>query len=96
MYAAAMRVELLMRGVSSLKEKRRLMTAIVNQLQTMRVGVAEVDHQGSWQRSAIGVAVVAPQFGQLERILLGVRKAIEAQPGVEILDHVTSHLDRPE
>ncbi len=97
MYAAAMRVELLLRGVSSLKEKRHVVTSLISDLdRTMRVGVSEVDHQEKWQRAAIGVAAVAPQAGQLDRILVSVRKAVESHPGVEILDHATSHLESPE
>ena len=97
MYAAAMRVELLLRGVSSLKEKRHVLTSLIDHLdRNLRVGVAEVDHQDKWQRSTIGIAAVAPQAGQLDRILLAVRRAIETQPGVEILDYATSHIETPE
>lgn len=97
MYAAAMRVELLLRGINSLKEKRHVVTSLINHLdRTLRVGVSEVDHQDKWQRSSIGVAAVAPQAGQLDRILVSVRKAIDAHPGVEVLDHSISYLERPE
>ena len=97
MYAAAMRVELLLRGIGSLKEKRHVVTSLISHLdRTMRVGVSEVDNQDKWQRATIGVAAVAPQAGQLDRIFVGVRKAIETHPGVEILDHATSHLENPE
>ncbi|NND03407.1 MAG: DUF503 domain-containing protein [Acidimicrobiia bacterium] len=92
-----MRVELLLRGVGSLKEKRHVITSLIAHLdEGFRVGVSEVDHQDKWQRSAIGVAAVAPQAGQLDRIMLTVRKAIERHPGVEILDHSISHLESPE
>ena len=83
-----------MRGVSSLKEKRHVVTSLTSHLdRNLHVGVAEVDHQDKWQRAAIGVAAVAPQAGQLERILVSVRKAIEARPGVEILEYTTSHME---
>ena len=97
MYAAAMRVELLLRGVGSLKEKRHVVSSLVAHLaEGMRVGVSEVDHQDKWQRSTIGIAAVAPQAGQLDRIMVSVRKAIERRPGVEILDYSISHLETPE
>ncbi len=83
-----------MRGVSSLKEKRHVVTSLINHLdRNLHVGVAEVDHQDKWQRAAIGVAAVAPQAGQLERILVSVRKAIEVRPGVEILEHTISYIE---
>lgn len=97
MYAAAMRVELLLRGVASLKEKRHVVSSLVAHLdENLRVGVAEVDHQDKWQRCAVGIAAVAPQLGQLDRILVTVRRAIEKRPGVEILDYAVSHLETPE
>lgn len=83
-----------MRDVGSLKEKRRLLTALISHLDNkLPVGVAEVDHQDKWQRAAVGVAVVAPQAGQLERILLAVRRAVESHPGVEVLDYTVSHME---
>ncbi len=97
MHAAAMSIELLLRGVGSLKEKRHVVTSLLSRLdRTMHVGVAEVDHQDKWQRSTIGVAVVAPQAGQLDRVLTSARKAVESHPGVEILDYSISHLEKPE
>lgn len=97
MYAAAMRVELLLRGVGSLKEKRHVISSLLAHLnEGLRVGVSEVDHQDKWQRATIGVAVVAPQAGQLDRVLLTVRRAIERRQGVEILDYSISHLETPE
>ena len=92
-----MRVELLLRGVGSLKEKRHVVSSLIAHLnEGMRVGASEVDHQDKWQRSAIGIAAVAPQAGQLDRIMVSVRKAIERRPGVEILDYSISHLETPE
>lgn len=97
MYAAAMRIELLLRGVGSLKEKRHVISSLIEHLdRNLRVGVAEIDHQDKWQRSAIGVAAVAPQAGQLERILVNVRKSVESRPGVEILSHAVGHMEHPE
>lgn len=97
MYVAAMRVELLLRGVGSLKEKRHVIASLISHLdRAMRVSVAEVDHHDKWQRATVGVAVVAPQAGQLDRILVSVRKAIDNHPGVEVLDHAVSHLETPE
>lgn len=97
MYAAAMRLELLLRGVSSLKEKRHVVSSLIAHLdEDFRVGVAEVDHQDKWQRSSLGIAAVAPQSGQLDRVLASVRKAVEKRPGVEIIDYAVSHLERPE
>jgi len=94
MHSAAMRLELLLRGVGSLKEKRHVISSLIDHLnRTMRVAVAEVDHQDKWQRAALGVAAVAPQAGQLDRIFVSVRKAVEARPGVEILNHAIGYME---
>ncbi len=97
MHAAAMNVELRLRDVQSLKEKRHVLGAL-RTLVTSRfpVAFAEVDHQDKWQRSTIGVAAVSGQAGQLDRLLVAVRKAIDGSPGVEVLDYAVTHLERPE
>jgi uncharacterized protein YlxP (DUF503 family) len=96
MYAAAMSVDLRLRDVHSLKEKRHVMTSLRNVVESkFSVSFAEVDHQDKWQRATIGVAAVSGQAGQLDRVLVSVRKAIETAPGVEILDYAIGHLERP-
>jgi uncharacterized protein YlxP (DUF503 family) len=57
------------------------------------VGVAEVGFQDQWQRCTLGVAVVAPQAGQLERLLHTVRRALERHPDVEVLECVTRYME---
>lgn len=91
-----MRVEVRLRDVHSLKEKRHVIASL-RSLVTSKypVAFAEVDHQNKWQRAGIGIAAVSNQAGQLDRILLSVRKTIDTAPGVEVLDHAISHLERP-
>ena len=96
MHAAAMSVELRLRDVQSLKEKRHVLSSLRTLVTTkFPVAFAEVDHQNTWQRATVGIAAVSPQAGQLDRILVSVRKAIDAAPGVEVLDYGVSHLERP-
>ena len=97
MYTAALRVELRIRDVGSLKEKRRVIKSLLAHLQdTFSVAAAEVDHQNKWQRATIGVAAVASSVGHLDRILHTVRRAIDQQAGVEMLDYAVSHCEGPE
>jgi uncharacterized protein YlxP (DUF503 family) len=96
MHAAAMSVELRLRDVQSLKEKRHVLSSLRTLVTTkFPVAFAEVDHQNAWQRSTVGIAAVSPQAGQLDRILVSVRRAIDSAPGVEMLDYAVSHLERP-
>ncbi len=87
MHAAALRVDLRIPGVNSLKEKRskvKSLTALLTR--KFPVGVAEVDFQDQWRRAAIGVAAVAAQHGQLERVMHSVERLIESQPDFEVLE----------
>lgn len=96
MHAAAMNVELRLRDVHSLKEKRHVIGSLRTLVTTkFPVAFAEVDHQDKWQRSTVGVAAVSSHAGQLERLLVAVRNAIDGAAGVEVLDYAVSHLERP-
>jgi len=96
MHAAAMSVDLRLRDVHSLKEKRHVMTTIRNLVESkFSVSFAEVEHQDKWQRATIGIAAVSGQPGQVDRVLVSVRRAIETAPGVEVLDYGIGHLETP-
>ena len=97
MYAAAIRVELRLRGVQSLKEKRRTVKSVISDLtRTYKVSVAEVDRQELWQRATLGIAVVAPQPGQLERLIHSIEKSVRARSDVEVLESAITHLEKPQ
>jgi len=51
-----------------------------------RVSVAEVDHQDTWQRAAIAVAVVAESDGHLREILTNIERHVANAADVELLD----------
>jgi uncharacterized protein len=96
MHASVMRVELRVKDVRSLKSKRTVVKSLTAQLRDrFSVAVSEVDHNDLWQRCSLGIAVVAAQAGQVERILQSVRRAIESRQDVELLSWSTSHLERP-
>lgn len=94
MYAAALRVELRIPAVHSLKQKRRklkgLSAALVRQFP---VAVSEVDYQDLWQRASIGVAAVAPQAGQLDRLLHSVERYLRQNGEFEVLEVVLYHME---
>ena len=93
MHAAALRVELLLRDVQSLKQKRGRIRSLSHHLSAQfPVAVAEIDHQDLWKRSALGVAAVAAQAGQLERLLHSVEKWLDTQTQIEVLEVFTSYM----
>ena len=97
MYAAAVRVELRLSNVHSLKEKRHRMSVLTTDLRKTfpAAAVAEVDFQDQWQRTAFGVALVTSEAGHLQRLILGVKRYFEGRPDAELLDVTTSYLEQP-
>lgn len=94
MHAAALRVEIRIPGVRSLKAKRHILKGLSTLLTTtFPVAVSEVGFQDQWQRATLGVAMVAPQAGQLERLMLAVERLLREHPDVELLEMVASHLE---
>jgi uncharacterized protein YlxP (DUF503 family) len=94
MHAVAQRFELFIPESHSLKQKRAVLRPIVDGLRLrMHVSVAEVDHQDTWQRAAIAVALVAPTDGRLREVMATVERHVAHSPGIELLDVETAWLD---
>ena len=51
------------------------------------VSIAEVDHNDLWQRTTLGVSVVANQKQFANQVLSGVVDFIGKENGVQILDY---------
>ncbi len=97
MHAAALRIDLRIREPRSLKEKRHVIKSMTTHVgRTFGVAVAEVDHQDLWNRATLGVAAVAPQASQLDRILHTVERHMRGRPDCEVLAVRVSHLEKPE
>ncbi len=78
MHAAALEIELRLRDVHSLKTKRHILKALGAAVRKkFPVGFAETDHQDLWQRSQIGVAIVASEAHQLERLIHTIRRYLD-------------------
>jgi uncharacterized protein YlxP (DUF503 family) len=96
MHAAALRVELRIPQAHSLKEKRGALKPLIAELRKrFGVSVAEVDYQDQWQRATLGLAVVAPQLGQLHRLVHSLEKYFENLNGVSYLRMAVSYLEEP-
>ena len=97
MHAAAVRVELRIPDAHSLKEKRGRVKPVIAELRKrFGVSVAEVDHQDLWQRTTLGIAVVAPQAGQLQRLAHSLEKYFEQLDAVLLLRMTISYLEDPQ
>ena len=94
MDVGALRVELRIRGVRSLKEKRRVLKRIIADVGAAHpVAVAEVDHQNLWQRADLGVAVVSESPGQVDRMLAAITRDLERRTEIEVLESRRAYLD---
>jgi uncharacterized protein YlxP (DUF503 family) len=88
MKVGVLRVEFVVPGPASLKEKRRVVKSLKEKLHSrFRVSAAEVDHQDLWQRGALGVAVVGPDGGVVSRVLDEVLRFVRRDPRIEISTH---------
>ena len=97
MHAAALRVDLRLRDVHSLKSKRRRIARLGTGLRrAFPVAFAEIDYQDLWQRSAVGVAIVSPHASQLEMALRSVQTFLDRWEEVEVLSTAVSYLERPD
>jgi uncharacterized protein YlxP (DUF503 family) len=93
-HAAALRLEIRIPGARSLKEKRHVLKVLSGRLTaTFPVAVSEVDFQDQWQRATLGVALVAPQASQLERLIHSVPQVLREHPDVELLEVGVSYLE---
>ncbi len=96
MHAAALRLELRLPGCSSLKEKRRRLRPLLDHLRRrMELSASEVDHHDAWQRTSIGVAVVAPQAGRLDEIVERIRRWALDLDDAELVEIDIGHVEMP-
>jgi uncharacterized protein YlxP (DUF503 family) len=87
MFYAAARLEFLIPYSQSLKEKRSVLSRLKARIQNrFHVSVAEVDHQDLWQRAALGVALVASGPEAARNALAAVRRVVEEEPRITLLD----------
>ncbi len=97
MHVGASRIELRIRGMRSLKEKRKVVKSIIAEIgRAYPVAVAEVDHQDLWQRADLGVAVVSGSPGHVDRMLTAIEIDLERRAEIEILGITRSNLEEEE
>jgi len=94
MRAVALRFELHIHQSRSLKDKRAVIRPLVEGLRKLvSASVAEVDHHDSWQRAAIGVALVAPDAGRLDVLITRVQRYFEDQLELDVVKVEVHHME---
>lgn len=93
MHALALRVDLRIPLVNSLKEKRGVLRRITTGLRRFDVATAEVDFQDAHRRAALGIAMVSGSSYQLEKVRHSVERWLYAQPEFEVLSIDVGYLE---
>ena len=93
MFVSALRIELRLVEVRSLKTKRAILRPILRRLKAMELSVSEVDHQDAWQRATLGVAVVAPHAGRLDEIDARVQRSLLDDTSIEVIEMDVTHME---
>ena len=94
MHAVAVSFDLHVPASQSLKSKRAAIRPVIDGLRhRFKVSVAEVDHQNTWQRATIGVALVDGSAAHLEEVMASVERFVAAAAEVELLDIETTWLE---
>ena len=96
MHVAGLRIELRLPACSSLKEKRRRLRPLLDHLRRrMELSASEVGQHDLWQRTTIGIAVVAPQAGRLDEIIERIRGWALDLDEAELVEFDVGHLEMP-
>ncbi|MEW6276292.1 MAG: DUF503 domain-containing protein [Bacillota bacterium] len=87
MVTGVLTVELFFDGVTSLKDKRKVLKSILDKVRArFNVSVAEVDRQDAWQFSVIGVAFISNEKSHVYQTLAAVARFIEGVRQAEVIN----------
>lgn len=88
MRIGTLRVNLMIRDARSLKDKRRIITSLKDQIRNrFNVSVAEIDSQDIWQRAVLGIATVSNDGKFVNRILSQVINFIRTFGWANLIDY---------
>ena len=97
MHVGAVRFDLRLPAVHSLKEKRAVIRPILDGARhRYQVAASEVDHQNQWQRSVLGMAAVAGKAHHVEEVLDSVERFVWSFPEVEVVSAGRTWLEDPD
>jgi uncharacterized protein YlxP (DUF503 family) len=81
------RFELHLPGAQSLKDKRQVVRSLKERIrERVHASVAEVEFQDLWQRTAIGIAIVAADGSQVRERLQSARHIVDQYLQAQVLD----------
>ena len=88
MVVGVLEIDLALRGVRSLKEKRRAVKSLKDRLRfKFNISVAEVDAQDNWQRAILGVALVSNETDYVKSVLSKVVELVRFDRECELVNY---------
>ena len=81
-------IDLNLSGVTSLKEKRRILKPLITRLQNrFNISIAEVDFNDSLKMAQLGAAVVSNNKSFADQVLAKVIDHIRSEPEINLADY---------
>lgn len=97
MRVAALRVEIRLPAVQSLKEKRAVLRPLLEGFKKLgSYSVAEVDGHDYWQRATLAVAIAARDGRSLNMQMDKLHRYLDSRSEIEVVDIFKTELERPE
>jgi uncharacterized protein YlxP (DUF503 family) len=94
MIVCALRIELYLPTVHSLKEKRAVIRPIIDGARHRHhVAAAETGHHDRWQRAEIGMAVVGGSTAHVREVAYAVERFVWSFPEAEVISIERAWLD---
>lgn len=89
MLVGVCQIEMLLPACSSLKEKRLILNSVKDKIgNKFNVSIAEVEHQELWQRSILGMALVANEKKLIDQVFNKILKFLHNQDRLEVIEHL--------
>lgn len=87
MFVLVYTVEILIHGTASLKEKRFALRSIKDRAKNrFNISIAEIDYTDKWQRTVIGVSMVAINRDVIEKTVNNLEMLIEEKGEMQIIN----------
>ena len=88
MIVASLRVQILLPGCASLKQKRFVLASLKARLRNrFNVSVCESDFQDTWQRSELAVAAVTTDMRGAQTVAEQVMAFLDREPRIVLCEH---------
>jgi len=88
MIVGVVRLELFIRESDSLKDKRRILSSLIQRIRhRFNVSIAEVEGHDLWRRATLGVALVTNDRRYAEQVLSTIVEFVGRSADVELTDY---------